>query len=158
MNIGISTATSAIPVRIAGSTGDASSSTDAGSTSASGTQASTSASGTQASGKAAGGAGGTGNAGAASSSDDSSTSSTTVQALQKEITQLQKQLTQQEQQLQQASAGSNAKDPAALAQVSSLQSAVATTSGQLSSLVVQLAAAVEAEGGSSTGTLVSTTA
>lgn len=87
-----------------------------------------------------------------------SSESPTVQALRKQIEQLQKQLAQQEQQLRAAMAGGRDKDPANEQRIAALQSAVSTTMGQLSAAAARLAAALMAEGGSSSGSLVSATA
>ncbi len=79
--------------------------------------------------------------------------SPSVQALRKQIERLQKQLSQQEQQLRLSVSGRQANDPAQAARIAALQSAVATTVGQLSEAVARLAAVLMAEGGGS-GSLV----
>lgn len=81
-----------------------------------------------------------------------------MQVLQKQIERLQKQLARQEQQLRAAMSGGKADDPANAPRIAVLQSAVSTTMGQLSATVAKLAAALVAESGSSSGSLVSATA
>jgi hypothetical protein len=81
-----------------------------------------------------------------------------VKALQREIAQLQKQLAQEQQALHAATSGHKASDPASMARISALQSAVATTNGQLESAVTALSTALLEEGTSSSGSLVSTSA
>lgn len=95
---------------------------------------------------------------AAGAAGQSSSASLEVQVLQKQIERLQKQLAQQEQQLRAAMSGDKAKDPANAPRVAALQSAVSTTLGQLTEAVAKLAAALLAQGGGSSGNLVSSTA
>lgn len=143
MSIGIHLDTSTIPVTIAGF--PAASSADASSTQAAPAPALKS--------------GGAPGAGAASSGPDAgSTESATVKALQREIAQLQKQLAQEQQALHEATSSGGAPDPAGMARIAALQSAVATTSGQLEAAVTALAAALLQEGSGSAGSLVSASA
>lgn len=147
MSIGIHLDTSAIPVSIGGSA------TGSSASDASSTQGKTNVV------KSAGPGGGTGAASAAGGSDSSSSASPTVQALQRQIAQLQKQLAQEQQQLRAATQrNKGATDPASMAEIAALQSAVTTTTGQLEAAVTALSTALLAEGGSSGGSLVSTSA
>ncbi|MFC4761894.1 hypothetical protein [Dyella koreensis] len=84
--------------------------------------------------------------------------SITVQVLRQQIERLQKQLAQQQQQLRAAMSGGKDKDPAHAASIAALQSAVATTMGQLAATVARLVSALMAESGGSSGNLVSTSA
>jgi hypothetical protein len=99
---------------------------------------------------------------AASSDNDSgsdSDSNAAVKALKKEIAQLQKQLAQEEQALHAAMmAMKGATDPAALTVVATLQSAVATTNGQLAIAVTALSTLLLSQGGGSRGSLVNASA
>jgi len=93
------------------------------------------------------------------SGSSSSSSSAAVKALQKEIAQLQKQLTQEEQALHAAmQAMKGAGDPAGLTVVATLQSAVATTNGQLEMAVTALSTLLLNQGGGSSGSLVNASA
>ena len=96
----------------------------------------------------------------AAGGSDSSTSnmSVAVRTLLRLIAQLQKQLAQQQQALHQAMARNSGNDMANMAMIQGLQSTVTTTSGQLESLVGQLATAMQADGSSGSGALVSTSA
>jgi len=92
-------------------------------------------------------------------SDGDSNASPAVKALQKEIAQLQKQLTQEEQALHAAmEAMKGASDPAGLTVVATLQSAVATTNGQLAAAVTALAALLLSQGSAGSGALVKASA
>lgn len=153
MSVGIHTDISIASVTIAGASTSAS-------TPSAGNAATSSSTVTATGGASAGAASaGTGAGDSSGSSDSSSASaSPTVTALKREIAQLQKMLAQEQQQLHAASAGQRGKDPANLAEISALQSAVATTMGQLESAVSALSTALLAESGSTTGSLVSASA
>lgn len=137
MSIGIHMDTSTIPVTIAGA-------------STSGSAASSGNAATSSSPVAGAGSGG--------DSSSSGGASPAVQALKREVAQLQKMLAQEQQQLHAATSGKQGRDPANLARISALQSAVATTVGELESAVSALSTAMLAESGSSSGSLVSTSA
>lgn len=140
MSIGIHMDTSTIPVTIAGAS-------TSGSAASSGNAATSSS-------PMAGAAG----AGSGGDSSGSGGASPAVQALKREVAQLQKMLAQEQQQLHAATSGKQGRDPANLARISALQSAVATTVGELESAVSALSTAMLAESGSSSGSLVSTSA
>lgn len=149
MNIGIHMDTSSIPVNIAGTT-TAGSATEAPQDAASGSHVNVAGSAIKSPANSTG---------ASDGSDSSSgAASPTVQALKREIAQLQKMLAQQQEQLHAATSGPQAKDPANLARVTALQSAIATTLGQLESAVSALVTALLAEGGANSGSLVSASA
>lgn len=150
MSIGIHMDTSSIPVSIAGTpVTDSASASSADATSGARVNVQGGSIKSPANSTAASGGG-----------SDSSTSaaSPTVQALLREIKQLRKMLAQQQQQLRAATSGPQAKDPANLTRVTSLQAAMATTMGQLESAVSALSAALLAEGSASSGNLVSASA
>ncbi|MGE8366304.1 hypothetical protein [Cupriavidus sp.] len=129
-------------------------SADAGDTRSGGTAAA--ASGGRAAGIRTGG-GAAMAAGAGGSSDDDSTGSDTVKQLKKQIAELQKQLAEQQRQLQAVQA-SNMNDEAKTAVLAAAQSQVSSTSASLLLATSALAQALEADGGSASGSLVKTTA
>ena len=97
---------------------------------------------------------------ASNPSDDSdSNANPAVKALKKEIAQLQKQLTQEEQALHAAMvAMKGVSDPASLTVIATLESAVATTNGQLEMAVTALSTLLLSQGGGSSGSLVNASA
>jgi chromosome segregation ATPase len=94
---------------------------------------------------------------ASGSSSSSSEESDTVKELRKQIAELQKQLQEQQQQLQAAQAKQESAEAKA-ADVASVQSQIATTSGSLQTATAALLQALQDEGGSTSGSLVSTSA
>lgn len=97
-------------------------------------------------------------AGSSDSSASAGASSVAVQTMLRLIAQLKKQLAQEEQALHKAMAQTKSDDPSGLARITGLQSAVTTTIGQLAIATNKLAAALVAEGQSSTGSQLNTSA
>jgi hypothetical protein len=94
---------------------------------------------------------------ASGGSSSSSEESDSVKALRKQIAELQKQLQEQQQQLQAAQAKQESADAKA-ADVAAAQSQIATTAGSLQTATAALLAALQEEGSSTSGTMVSTSA